>query len=187
MDPVLQYQDESTERKSTTNPILSSFANLSSTLNPNTTILPNNTTNIIPTPIPQMMTQIVHHDSSAAQIGIKLNGANYGVWSQIIEMFVTSKDKLGYLFGSCPQPLTSNPTYTRWRTENTIVKGWLINSMEPNLIGYFIRLPTAKEVWNAVAHTYYDGSNISLVYNLTCKVSRMKQDGCSIETYYNDL
>ena len=67
------------------------------------------------------------------------------------------------------------------------MKGWLINSMEPNLIGYFLRLPTAKEVWDAAANTYYDGSDISQVYDLTCKASRMRQDGRPVETYYSDL
>ncbi|KAM1737749.1 hypothetical protein ACFX12_015928 [Malus domestica] len=91
-------------------------------------------------PIPQVVTQIVHHDSSTASIGIdiKLNGANYGVWYQIVEMFVVGKDKLGYLFGSNPQPPIDDLTFTKWRMENAIVKGWLINSMEPNLIGYFL-------------------------------------------------
>ncbi|XP_068340320.1 uncharacterized protein [Pyrus communis] len=71
--------------------------------------------------------------------------------------------------------------------ENAIVKGWLINSMEPNLIRYCLRLLTTKEVWDAIAHTYYDGSDISQVYDLTCKASRMRQDGRPGETYYNDL
>ncbi|XP_070660512.1 uncharacterized protein [Malus domestica] len=102
-------------------------------------------------------------------------------------MFVVGKDKLGYLFGSNPQPPIDDPAFTKWRTENAIMKGWLINSMEPNLIGYSIQLPTTKEVWDVVARTYYDSSDISQVYDLTCKASRMRQDGRPIETYYSDL
>ena len=168
------------------NPILTDSTPTLNTTTLNTTTLTDPTMNPIP-PIPQVVTQIVHHDSSTASIGIKLNGANYGVWSQIVEMFVAGKDKLGYLFGSNPQPPIDDPAFTKWRTENAIVKGWLINSMEPNLIGYFLRLPTAKEVWDAVARTYYDGSDISQVYDLTCKASRMRQDGRPVETYYSDL
>lgn len=57
-----------------------------------TTIL--NTINKDPTmnpTLPQAVTQIVHHDSSTTSIGIKLNGANYGAWSQIVKMFVFGK------------------------------------------------------------------------------------------------
>ncbi|XP_070672403.1 uncharacterized protein [Malus domestica] len=57
-------------------------------------------------------------------------------------MFVAGKDKLSYLFGSDPQPRIDDSTFTKWCTENAIVKGWLINSMEPNLIGYFLRIST---------------------------------------------
>jgi hypothetical protein len=39
-----------------------------------------------------------------------------------------------------------DPSFRRWRTENAIVKGWLINSMDPSLIANFIRFPTAKQV-----------------------------------------
>ncbi|KAL5826966.1 hypothetical protein ACOSQ3_018812 [Xanthoceras sorbifolium] len=66
-----------------------------------------------------------HADSLTVPIGIKLDGSNYALWSQV----------------------------------NAIVKGWLINSMDPSLIGNFIRFPTAKQV----------------------------QTGGSIEKYSNDL
>ncbi|KAM2948537.1 hypothetical protein FF1_035533 [Malus domestica] len=127
------------------NLILTDSTPILNTATLNTTTLTDPTMNLTPL-LPQVVTQIVHHDYSILSIGIKLNGANYGVWSQIVEMFVAGKDKLGYLFGSNPQPSTDYPAFTKWRTENTIVKGWVINSMEPNWIGYFLRLPTAKEV-----------------------------------------
>ena len=79
-------------------------------------------------------------------ITIKLNGTNYTLWSQIVEMFILRKDKLGYIYGDLPQPDSNDPTFKRWRTENSIVKGWLINSMDSSLVGNFIRFPTAKQV-----------------------------------------
>ncbi|MCI32447.1 hypothetical protein A2U01_0053661, partial [Trifolium medium] len=97
---------------------------------------------------PQTHTQIQTNDSSAAQIGIKLDDSNYPLWSQVVEMFISGKDKLGYINGELPQPELTDPSYRRWRTENSIVKGWLINSMEPGLVGNFIRFATAKAVWD---------------------------------------
>ncbi|XP_020421225.1 uncharacterized protein LOC109949576 [Prunus persica] len=98
------------------------------TSNQTTTLNPNQTT--IPTTIT--------YEASAAQIGIKLDGTNYALWSQ-------------------------------------------------SLIGNFIRFSTAKAVWDAVATTYYDGTDTSQVYDLKRRVSRMRQAGGSIETYYNTL
>ncbi|XP_021819415.1 uncharacterized protein LOC110761277 [Prunus avium] len=132
-------------------------------------------------------TPTITYETSSAQIGIKLDGSNYALWSQVIEMYVAGKDKLGYLIGELPAPSQTPSTFNRWRTENAIVKGWLINSMEPRLIGNFIRFPTAKGVWDAIATTYFDGTDTSQVYDLKMRISRMRQGGGSIETYYNDL
>ncbi|KAG6737115.1 hypothetical protein POTOM_059890 [Populus tomentosa] len=131
-------------------------------------------------------TPAVTYDT-AAPIAIKLNGTNYALWSQIVEMYISGKDKLGYINGDLLKPELNDPTFRRWRTENSIVKGWLINSMDPSLVGNFIRFPTAKQVWESIATTYFDGNDKSQVYDLKRRVTRMKQNGESIEGYYNCL
>ena len=112
-------------------------------------------------------------DSSTTPIGIKLEGSNYALWSQVVEMYISGKDKLGYINGDSPQPPETDPSFWRWRTENAIVKGWLINSMDPSLIANFIRFPTAKQVWDSAATTYFDGTDTSQVYDLRHRVTRM--------------
>lgn len=134
----------------------------------------------------QMQTHTTN-DSFAAQIGVKLDGSNYPLWSQIVEMYISGKDKLGYINGDLPQPLSTDPSFRKWRTENAIVKGWLINSMDTSLIANFIRFPTAKMVWDSISTTYFDGSDTSQVYDLKRQVTKVKQNGGSIEKYYNDL
>ena len=133
-----------------------------------------------PTPTPTT-------DSGAAPIGIKLDSTNYALWSQVIEMYISGKDKLGYINGDLLQPPTTDPSFRRWRTENANVKGWLINSMDPSLIGNFIRFPTAKQVWDAIATTYFDGGDATQIYELRRRVARLRQGGGSLEKYYNDL
>ncbi|KAJ8631884.1 hypothetical protein MRB53_025220 [Persea americana] len=59
--------------------------------------------------------------------------------------------------------------------------------MDSSLIANFIRFPTAKQVWDSAATTYFDGTDTSQVYDLRRRVTRMKQAGGSIEKYYNDL
>ncbi|KAL5810545.1 hypothetical protein ACOSQ4_027113 [Xanthoceras sorbifolium] len=88
----------------------------------------------------QTQNQIPSHES-LAKIGIKLDGTNYALWSQIVEMYVSGKDKF----------------------------------------------PTAKAVWDNIATMYFDGTDMSQVYVLKRKVTRLKQGGGSIETYYNNL
>jgi len=126
-------------------------------------------------------------DTMAAPIGIKLDGSNYVLWSQVVEMYISSKDKLGYINGDIHQPPQTDPTFRKWCTDNAIVKGWLINSMDPSLIGNFIRFPTAKLVWDSIATTYFDSSDTSQVCDLRQLVTRLKQAGGSLEKYFTNL
>jgi hypothetical protein len=42
-------------------------------------------------------------------------------------MYISGKDKLGYINGDLSQPTETDPDFRKWRTENAVVKGWLIN------------------------------------------------------------
>lgn len=59
--------------------------------------------------------------------------------------------------------------------------------MDSSLISNFIHFPTTKLVWDAIATTYFDGSDTSQVYDLRRCVTRLKQAGGSLEKFYNDL
>lgn len=59
--------------------------------------------------------------------------------------------------------------------------------MDPSLIGNFIRFPTAKQVWDSIATTFFDGTDTFQVYDLRHRVTRTRQAGGSIEKYYTDL
>ncbi|BFG29133.1 hypothetical protein CerSpe_154070 [Prunus speciosa] len=160
--------------------------NLNST--PNSTL--NLTSNMNETQIPtqtQTQTLTVTYKASAAHIEIKLDGSNYPLWSQVVEMYVTNKDKLGYLIGELPPPTQTDPRFHRWRIDNAFVKDWLINSLKPRLISTFIRFLNAKVVWDAIATTYFDGTDTFQVYNLKRRTHLLRQAGGSIENYYNDL
>jgi len=126
-------------------------------------------------------------DGATAPIGIKLDGTNYALRSQVVEMYFLGKDKLGYINGDLSQPPQTYSAFRRWRIDNTIVKGWLINSMHPFLISNFIHFPTTKLVWDAIAPTYFDGSDTSQVYDLQRRLTRLKQAAGSLEKFYNEL
>jgi hypothetical protein len=104
-----------------------------------------------------------------------------------MEMFISSRDKLGLITGEIKQLILTDPTYSKWRTENAIIKGWIINSLTPDLIRNFTRFPTAKGVWDAIATTYFDGGDNVQVYDLKRKVSQTTQGRSSLEDYYTSL
>jgi hypothetical protein len=105
---------------------------------PPTTSILTNLTNQMTKVLSKVQTQTHSTESSTTLIGIKLDSSNYGLWSQVVEMYISSKDKLGFINGDYLTPSTTDPSFQKWRTDNAIVKGWLINSMDPTLIENFI-------------------------------------------------
>lgn len=51
----------------------------------------------------------------------------------------------------------------------------------------FIRLPTAKEVWEAVSKTFYNGSDETRLFELNHKSFSIRQDGRPLSTYFSEL
>ncbi|KAI5316489.1 hypothetical protein L3X38_036196 [Prunus dulcis] len=135
--------------------------------------------------VPQIVT--IQNDNSALPTRVILNETNYALWSQLMEIRIATCGKLGYLTGSISAPAESAPTFDAWTTENLRVKGWLIDSMSPELMGRFIRLRTAKEIWATVKKVFYDGSDESQVYELNKKAFTLKQNDQSVSKYYSML
>ncbi|KAA8517189.1 hypothetical protein F0562_017484 [Nyssa sinensis] len=120
-------------------------------------------TKLVPTPAPQI---IVHQDNSTFPAGITLDETNYSLWSQLMEMRIGARNKAGYLTGETKKSLPGDPNLGTWITENHKVKSWPIDSMSPSLMQRFIRLPTTKEIWEAVSKTFYDGSDETYIFEL---------------------
>ncbi|XP_028949276.2 uncharacterized protein [Malus domestica] len=140
-----------------------------------------------PTNNPVVSLIVIQNDASAVSSTVKFNGSNYLIWSKVLEMHIARHGKKGFVTGSTEEPAKDNAKYEIWEIGNAIVKGWLINSMEPVIMGFFIHLCTVKEVWEKLAWTYYDGSDISQIYELKVKSFRLRQEGWSVGVYYADL
>ena len=100
-------------------------------------------------------------DNSVVPFSIKLDGTNYALWFRIVEMYRCNKDKLGYVNSDFLQPPQIDQSFRKWHTDNAIVKGWLINSMDSTLISNFIRFSIEKLVWEQNDTTFFDGNDTS--------------------------
>ncbi|CAL8178293.1 unnamed protein product [Prunus armeniaca] len=130
-----------------------------------------------PTNTPVLNPVVIQNDASAVPNTVKLNGSNYPLWSKVLEIHIAGRGRKGFVIGSTKEPAENSDGYETWEIGNAIIKGWLINSMEPAIMGFFIHLRTAKEVWEEVARTYYDGSDISQIYELKVKSFTLCQEG----------
>ena len=138
--------------------------------------------------------QIIHHyhttttqDNSTFPTGTALTESNYAIWAPLMRMRIGARGKVGYLTGAKTQPAPTSAEYEGWVTDNEKVKSWLIDSMTPSLMNSYIRLSTAKDVWDAVAKTFYDDSDETRIFELNKKCFGAKQNGRSLPVYYNKL
>ncbi|RVW35006.1 Retrovirus-related Pol polyprotein from transposon RE1 [Vitis vinifera] len=94
----------------------------------------------------------------------KLNGKNYLEWAQSVKLAIDGRGKLGHLNGEVSKPVADDPNLKTWRSENSLVIAWLINSMEPAIGKSHLFLPTAKDVWEAVRDMQGD-REVTTYYN----------------------
>ncbi|XP_068320927.1 uncharacterized protein [Pyrus communis] len=113
---------------------------------------------------------VIHNDASNIPNTIKLHGSNYPLWSKVLEMQIIGRGKKGFMIRSIKEPKEESVKYETWETGNAIVKWWLINSMDLTIMGFFIHLRTAKEI-----------------YELKVKSFRLRQERHPISVYYADL
>ncbi|KAL5724976.1 hypothetical protein ACHQM5_008175 [Ranunculus cassubicifolius] len=71
-----------------------------------------------------------------------------------MEMHIAEREKLSYIRGKKDPPAESDDGYEKWYAENQKVKRWLLISMETEIMKRYLRLPTAKEIWNALAKAF---------------------------------
>lgn len=102
---------------------------------------------------------IIQSDGSSFKAGIQLDETNYDLWSQIMEMHIAEKEKLSFIIGKSSTLAKEDEGYDKWYADNQKVKRWLLLSMTPEIMKRYIRLATAREIWNAVSKAFYDGAD----------------------------
>jgi hypothetical protein len=137
---------------------------------------------------PVSSTMMIQPDNMSMQMtSNKLDGTNYSAWSQFVKLYVTGKGKLGYLTGEKTKPAITDPSFSTWVEENVMLMSWLLNSMTPDINASFLRLPTAHDIWDAVAQTYFTGNDASQIYELRHKAHETRQQGKSLASYFSVL
>ncbi|XP_024038874.1 uncharacterized protein LOC127898956 [Citrus sinensis] len=140
------------------------------------------------TPQPLLQQSEYNQDSSSLQLTVhKLNGKNYLEWAQCVKLVIDGKGKLGHLTGEVTKPAAGDPSLPTWRSANSMVIVWLINSMEARIGKPYLFLSTAKAVWDAIRDTYSDLENSSQIFELKTQLWQSKQGNREVTTYYNEL
>ena len=126
-------------------------------------------------------------DNSPFPTGIILDDTNCPLWSQLMEIRIGARNKTGFITGTTSKPPAGDKALETWLIDNSRVKNWLIDSMSPALMQRFIRLQTAKEIWDAILKTFYDRSDETQLFELNRKSFTTRQSGRPLPAYYNEL
>lgn len=70
-----------------------------------------------------------------------------------MKLVIDGNGKLGHITGEVKKLAVKDPSRQTWRSENSMVIVWLINSTDPQMGKPDLFLPTTKEVWDAVRNT----------------------------------
>lgn len=118
------------------------------------------------TPGPSTSAELISQNQPLPITVHKLHGKNYLEWAQSVKLIMEGRGKLGYLNGDIAQPAKNDPSLAKWKSENSFIIAWLINSMEPAIGKPYLFLPTAKDVWEAVKECYSDLEDSSQIFDL---------------------
>ncbi|GAB2217279.1 hypothetical protein Drorol1_Dr00000451 [Drosera rotundifolia] len=75
---------------------------------------------------------------------------NYVVWSRQCYMYIAARKLEGYLNGAKEKPGETDPSYSRWFAENSLVQSWLLGSMDPSLVSSYIFCDSAAALWDSL-------------------------------------
>lgn len=120
-------------------------------------------------------------------ISVKLTGTeNYSIWSRSIRLALGTKNKLGFIEGTCEKSLTNDVLARQWDRCNSVVLSWILGCVSEELYSGQIFSENASVVWNELKETY-DKVDGSIVFNLHNKINSLKQNGSTISDYYHKL
>lgn len=125
--------------------------------------------------------------TGAPLISLKLKGTeNYKVWSCAMELALETKNKMGFINGTCLRPINNEILGKQWDRCNFVVLSWILSSITEELYLGQIFSKEAVIVWQELKETY-DKVDGSITFNLHHKINSLSQNGSSISDYYHKL
>ncbi|GKC76307.1 ribonuclease H-like domain-containing protein [Tanacetum coccineum] len=122
-------------------------------------------------------------------ISVKLTGTeNYRVWADAMKLAINTRNKTGFLDGTCLKSSYANsaPMSDQWERCNSIVLSWLFNYVSEELFPRQIFYDNAFEVWAELKETY-DKLDGSITFNLLQKIHHFKLGELTVSEYYHKL
>ncbi|XP_071740248.1 uncharacterized protein [Rutidosis leptorrhynchoides] len=118
-------------------------------------------------------------------ISYKLIGTeNYNVWNRAMLLALGTKNKVGFIDGTCVKSTTDPALASQWDRCNSVVLSWILSSISEELYMGQIFPNNASAVWKDLSDTY-DKVDGSVTFNLHHKINSLTQSGSYVADYYH--
>lgn len=120
---------------------------------------------------------------------VKLEGVeNYLRWSRRGRLILRTKSLEGYVLGEVQEPGDKKgEEWRKWSVTDSVVMNWLLNSLTSSVAASVEDLPTAAEVWAALASMYSGKGNVMLVSKIEDTVHDLTQGDRTVMMYVEEL
>ena len=113
-------------------------------------------------------------DSIVRPIDQILDGSNYSMWSQNMEVFLKGRRLWRYVSGETPKSEETEDTFAsrleEWDSIHYKILSWFINTSIPSIHSLLPRLGNAKVAWDFLAKRYNCTYDASLEFQLEAKL-----------------
>ncbi|XP_021895136.1 uncharacterized protein LOC110812623 [Carica papaya] len=102
-----------------------------------------------------------------------LNGNNYNTWERAMRIALNTKNKLGFIDGSVPQPDSTD----------SMVISWLLNAVAKDIADSLFYLENAQAIWSDLQRRFQQ-SNAPKIFQLKKSMNTFTQGSLTVNAYY---
>ncbi|KAL8120925.1 hypothetical protein AgCh_017922 [Apium graveolens] len=114
------------------------------------------------------------------------NVTSYGNWKRSMVIGLTAKNKMCFVDRTLAKPAITDTSYKFWSRCNSMITGWIITALDPQIAASILYVDTARAIWLDLEERFGQASSAQL-YALEQEVFQISQDTFSISEYYTQL
>ncbi|XP_074341882.1 uncharacterized protein LOC141679278 [Apium graveolens] len=100
------------------------------------------------------------------------SGTCYGNWKRSMIIGLTAKNKMSFIDGTLAKPAATDDTYPAWSRCNSMITGWIITALEPQIASSILYVDTARDIGIDLEQRFGQASSAQL-YALEHEVSQI--------------
>ncbi|XP_061366043.1 uncharacterized protein LOC133309296 [Gastrolobium bilobum] len=115
-----------------------------------------------------------------------LLGSNFHSWNCAMMIASSAKNKLFFVDGSLPRPLSDDLLFPSWNRCNSMVTSWIFNSVSKEISDSLLYFSSASEIWTDL-RTRFLQANSPKLFQLKQQIASLTQGSLDVNGYYTRL